>query len=76
MKYLLVANFFFWIYWHSLSQGMAGSTQVISPIAGLFSDRMTSRFGRRRPFIVIGMIVALLSLAVSACWWYYQICGE
>ncbi|GBG27982.1 Sucrose transport protein [Hondaea fermentalgiana] len=47
--------------------GLAGSTQLICPVAGLFSDRMSSPFGRRRPFIVVGTVVSLLSLAVL---WY------
>ncbi|KAL3830266.1 hypothetical protein ACJIZ3_019068 [Penstemon smallii] len=35
---------------------------IVQPIAGHFSDQCTSRFGRRRPFIVAGAI--LLSLGV------------
>ncbi|KAK4483857.1 hypothetical protein RD792_011066 [Penstemon davidsonii] len=35
---------------------------IVQPIAGHFSDHCTSRFGRRRPFIVAGAI--LLSLGV------------
>jgi len=47
--------------------GLAGSTQLVCPIAGLFSDRMASPFGRRRPFIVVGTVVLLLSLSIL---WY------
>ena len=43
----------------SLSVAMA-----IQPIAGMFSDRSTSRWGRRRPFIVVGTALALLFLAL------------
>mmetsp|Transcript_6487 Transcript_6487/g.10230 ORF Transcript_6487/g.10230 Transcript_6487/m.10230 type:complete len:468 (+) Transcript_6487:529-1932(+) len=47
--------------------GLAGATQLICPVAGLFSDRMASPFGRRRPFIIVGTIIALLALCVL---WY------
>lgn len=35
---------------------------VIQPLVGRLSDRWESRFGRRRPFIVGGVLVALVSL--------------
>lgn len=54
--------------------GLAGATQLICPVAGLFSDRMTSPFGRRRPFIVVSTAVALLALAVM--WFVAQGLGE
>lgn len=34
----------------------------VQPIAGLLSDRSTSRFGRRRPFILLGTVLSILSL--------------
>ncbi|MFF4258719.1 MFS transporter [Streptomyces sp. NPDC001663] len=37
---------------------------VSNPLFGHFSDRCTSRFGRRRPFIVIGTVVGGASLFV------------
>ncbi len=38
--------------------GAAGLTTVVAyPLAGLVSDRTTSRFGRRRPWIAIGSVV-------------------
>ena len=41
----------------------------VQPLVGHFSDRCTSRFGRRRPFIVAGAIsiaVAVLLIGLSA----------
>ena len=34
----------------------------IQPLAGAFSDRFSSRLGRRRPFILVGTLLALLFL--------------
>jgi len=45
---------------------------VTQPLAGLLSDRSTSRFGRRRPFIVTGVIfdlVFLVLLGLSSNYW-------
>src|SRR5579875_1415938 len=39
---------------------------VASPLSGALSDRTVSRFGRRRPWMVGGLIVALLGLALMA----------
>jgi MFS family permease len=44
---------------------------LIQPIAGLFSDRSTSRFGRRRPFILIGTLLDLVFLAAIGLSWNY-----
>lgn len=38
----------------------------VGPIMGAISDRTTSRFGRRRPWIVIGVIAGFLSLLLIA----------
>ncbi|KAI8331943.1 major facilitator superfamily domain-containing protein [Chlamydoabsidia padenii] len=37
---------------------------IMQPVAGAFSDNCTSRWGRRRPFIVVGSIMVVASLIV------------
>lgn len=37
---------------------------IVQPTAGLFSDRSTLRWGRRRPFIAVGTLLDLVFLAV------------
>ena len=39
---------------------------LVQPAAGLLSDRNTSKFGRRRPFIFVGVLFDLLFLAAIA----------
>lgn len=37
---------------------ICGATQLICPLAGLLSDRLSSRFGRRRPMMLLASLVA------------------
>ena len=46
----------------ALMLGCTGICQLISPLVGYVSDRTTSRWGRRRPFLVAGACIALLGL--------------
>ena len=47
---------------------------LIQPAAGLISDRSTSRFGRRRPFILIGAVLDLVFLvAIGPSWNYWSL---
>ncbi|CAG8555337.1 178_t:CDS:2 [Dentiscutata erythropus] len=39
---------------------------IIQPLVGAFSDKCTSRIGRRRPFIIIGGILVCLSMVSIA----------
>jgi len=40
-------------------------SSIVQPVAGRLSDRSTSRFGRRRPFIFVGVLGATISLVVA-----------
>jgi len=44
---------------------------LVQPAMGLLSDRSTSRFGRRRPFIFVGVLLDLVFLAFIALAWDY-----
>ncbi len=39
-----------------------GVAMAVQPMAGLLSDRSTLRWGRRRPFILLGTVLTVLSL--------------
>lgn len=41
---------------------VVGISQLICPVAGLLSDRHRSRWGRRRPFIILGTVVCCLGI--------------
>ncbi len=46
---------------------IAGVTSVLAqPLAGAFSDRTTSRFGRRRPWIIGGMLLVVVAMLLMA----------
>ncbi len=44
---------------------------LVQPAAGLLSDRSTSRWGRRRPYILVGALFDCLFLAAIALSWNY-----
>jgi MFS family permease len=47
---------------------------IVQPLAGLFSDRSTSRFGRRRPYILVGTVLDLVFLvAIGLSWSYWSL---
>lgn len=41
-------------------------TLVVSPLTGVLSDRARSRWGRRRPFTVIGLVLGAMSVPIMA----------
>lgn len=46
---------------------------IVQPIAGYISDRSTSRFGRRRPYLLVGTLfdlIFLLGIALSKQYWF------
>lgn len=51
------------VLWFGVISGIAGVFAiVVYPLTGSLSDRTTSRFGRRRPWIVVGVIVFAAAL--------------
>jgi Na+/melibiose symporter-like transporter len=44
----------------------AVASLLVTPLAGALSDRSRSRFGRRRPFILVGTLINLASLLLIA----------
>lgn len=44
----------------------AAATLVLAPLTGILSDRTRTRWGRRRPFTVIGMVIGAASVPVMA----------
>ncbi len=55
------------------AMGTAGliMAMLVQPAAGLMSDRSTSRFGRRRPYILTGAVFDLVFLAAIGLSWNY-----
>lgn len=48
--------------WVGVYMGVSGSTQLICPVIGKISDQHRSSWGRRRPFIMSGTLLAVLGL--------------
>ncbi|GAA2325489.1 MFS transporter [Streptomyces cuspidosporus] len=46
--------------WVSMTGAISGI--VLAPLAGALSDRTTSRFGRRRPWLVVGSLACMAAL--------------
>lgn len=44
----------------------SAATLVLAPLTGILSDRLRSRWGRRRPFTVIGLVLGVASVPVMA----------
>lgn len=44
----------------------SAATLVLAPLTGILSDRTRSRWGRRRPFTIIGLLIGLVSVPVLA----------
>jgi MFS family permease len=44
----------------------SAATLVLAPLTGILSDRLRSRWGRRRPFTVIGLLIGVASVPVMA----------
>ena len=48
--------------WVGVYMGVSGSTQLICPVIGKISDQHRSAWGKRRPFILSGSLLAVLGL--------------
>ncbi|WP_350351302.1 MFS transporter [Microbacterium sp. A8/3-1] len=44
----------------------SAATLVLAPLTGILSDRLRSRWGRRRPFTVIGLLIGAVSVPIMA----------
>ena len=47
--------------------GCTGVTQLLGPAVGYHSDRSTSQYGRRRPLLVVGAVLACAGCVMMAC---------
>lgn len=45
--------------------GLAGLSQLVSPVIGMLSDRCTHPLGRRRPYVIFGGVLGVISLLVQ-----------
>jgi len=50
--------------WIGVYLAMCGTTQLACPVAGKISDRCCSRFGRRRPFVLLGTFATIAGFGV------------
>ena len=59
--------------------GCTGVTQLLGPAVGYHSDRSTSSYGRRRPLLVVGAIIAccgcIAMRAAREFYWRYAYLG-
>lgn len=44
----------------------SAATLVVAPLTGVLSDRTRSRWGRRRPFTILGMVLGLVAVPTMA----------
>jgi MFS family permease len=44
----------------------SAATLVLAPLTGILSDRLRSRWGRRRPFAVVGLVIGAASVPAMA----------
>lgn len=51
----------------ALLLGIAGISQLVCPVAGYYSDRYSSKYGRRRPFAVLANVVSIAALVGLYC---------
>ena len=49
-----------------LAQERSGIGGLVQPVIGLLSDRTRTRFGKRRPYFLVGAVLTALALAVLA----------
>ena len=46
---------------------------IMAPLVGVFADNSTSRWGRRRPYMLLGVVLSVLSLGVLG--WARELVG-
>lgn len=50
--------------WVGRYLALCGATQLVCPLAGKISDKFNSRFGKRRPFMVMGTLASLVGFVL------------